>query len=50
MNTATNTIGMAADAFGDSKSQHSQSMASHGTTSGHFQDKESYMNNKLNGK
>lgn len=50
MNTATNTIGMAADAFGDSKSQHSQSMASHGTTSGHLQDKDSYMNNKLNGK
>jgi len=50
MSTATNTIGMAADAFGDSKSQHSQSMASHGRTSGHFQDKDSYMNNKLNGK
>ena len=49
VNSATNVVGMAADAFGNTRSHQSQSMAAHGTTSGYYKDKGSYMKDKLKG-
>ena len=50
VNTASSAVSMAADAFGDTKGQQSQSMASRNVSSGYFKDKDSYMGNKLDGK
>lgn len=49
-NTASAGAGMAADAMGNATSRLWQSISGHGTTAPYFDDKDSYMGDKLKGK